>query len=123
MRDRIAGFDFHERDGVVVARVGGEIDSSNASELRLALSERLPSATNALVLDLSDVTYLDSSGIQLLFELGKRLGARRQMMRLVVPENAPMRRVLELSDMASVVPLDHELEGSLKALERAAPEL
>jgi anti-sigma B factor antagonist len=123
VRDRIAGFDFHERDGVVVARLGGEIDSSNASELRLALSERLPSATNALVLDLSDVTYLDSSGIQLLFELGKRLGARRQMMRLVVPGNAPMRRVLELCDMASVVPLDHELEGSLKALERAASEL
>jgi anti-sigma B factor antagonist len=116
MRDRIAGFDFDERDGVVVARVGGEIDSSNASELRLALSERLPSATNALVLDLSDVTYLDSSGIQLLFELGKRLGARRQTMRLVVPENAPMRRVLELCDMASVAPLDPELDLSLNAL-------
>jgi|Tabmets5t2r1_1033131.scaffolds.fasta_scaffold02629_3 anti-anti-sigma factor len=117
MRDRIAGFDFDERDGVVVARVGGEIDSSNASELRLAFSERLPSATDALVLDLSHVTYLDSAGIQLLFELGKRLGARRQMLRLVVPKDAPMRRVLELCDMASVAPLDLELEGSLKALE------
>ena len=116
MRDRIAGFDFDERDGVVVARVGGEIDSSNASELRLALSERLPSATNALVLDLSEVTYLDSAGIQLLFELGKRLGARRQRMRLVVPGDAPMRRVLELCDMASVAPLDPELEQALRAL-------
>jgi anti-anti-sigma factor len=123
VRDRIAGFAFDERDGVVVARLDGEIDSSNASELRLALSERLPSATNALVLDLSDVTYLDSAGIQLLFELGKRLAARRQTMRLVVPENAPMRRVLELCDMASVAPLDPQLEGSLQALERAESEL
>ena len=123
MRDRIAGFEFDERDGIVVARVGGEIDSSNASELRLALSERLPSATNALVLDLSDVTYLDSSGIQLLFELGKRLSARRQAMRLVVPADAPMRRVLELCDMATVAPLDPELEGSLRALADGEPEL
>ena len=120
MRDRIAGFDFDERDGVVVARVGGEIDSSNASELRLALSERLPSATNALVLDLSDVTYLDSSGIQLLFELGKRLGARRQMMRLVVPEDAPMRRVLELCAVDAVAPMDTELDASLRALDTQA---
>jgi anti-sigma B factor antagonist len=116
VRDRIAGFDFDEHDGVVIARIGGEIDSSNASELRLALSERLPSATNALVLDLSEVTYLDSSGIQLLFELGKRLGTRRQTMRLVVPDDAPMRRVLELCDMASVAPLDPELELALRAL-------
>jgi hypothetical protein len=34
-----------------------------------------------------------------------------------------MRRVLELCDMASVAPLDPELEGSLKALKRAASEL
>ena len=53
MRDRIAGVDFDERDGIVVAAVEGEIDSSNAADLRLALAERLPSAASALVLDLS----------------------------------------------------------------------
>ena len=81
MRDRIAGFEFEQRDSVLIAAVEGEIDSSNAAELRLALSERLPSAASALVLDLSDVTYVDSSGIHLLFDLGRRLAARRQALR------------------------------------------
>jgi len=116
MRDRIAGFEFEQRESVLVATVDGEIDSSNAAELRLALSERLPSASSALVLDLTAVTYLDSSGIHLLFDLGRRLAARRQSLRLVVPEGAPMRRVLELCAIDTVAPMDKELDDSLSAL-------
>jgi anti-anti-sigma factor len=119
MRDRIAGFDVSERDGVAVASVEGEIDGSNAAELRLALSERLPSASSGLVLDLSRVTYLDSSGIHLLFELGRRLAARRQALRLVVPPAAPMRRVLELCAIESVAPMDDQIDAALAALSNA----
>jgi anti-anti-sigma factor len=119
MRDRLAEFEFDQRDGVLVATIAGEVDSSNASELRLALSDRLPSAAGALVLDLSGVSYLDSSGVQLLFELGRRLGARRQAMRLVVPADAPMRRVLELCDVATVAPMDAEISESVRAISRA----
>ena len=116
MRDRIAGFEVEQRDGVLIATVDGEIDSSNAAEFRLALSERLPSASSALVLDLSEVTYLDSSGIHLLFELGRRLAARRQALRLVVPDSSPMRRVLELCAVDAVAPMYPEIESSLRAL-------
>ena len=116
MRDRISGIEFEDRqDGVVVASVEGEIDSSNAADLRLALSERLPSTSTALVLDLSAVNYLDSSGIQLLFDLGRRLAARRQAIRLVVPEAAPMRRVLELCAVESVAPMHSQVDEALRA--------
>jgi anti-sigma B factor antagonist len=116
VRDRIADFEFDQREDVLIAAVEGEIDSSNASELRLALSERLPSASSALVLDLSRVSYLDSSGIHLLFDLGRRLSARRQEIRLVVPADAPMRRVLELCAVDAVAPMDRSLEEALGAL-------
>ena len=116
MRDRIAGFEVEQRDGVLIASVDGEIDSSNAAEFRLALSERLPSASSALVLDLSGVTFLDSSGIHLLFELGRRLAARREALRLVVPQSSPMRRVLELCAVDAVAPMDPVLDASLRAL-------
>jgi anti-anti-sigma factor len=116
MRDRIAEFEFEQRGDVLIARLDGEIDSSNASQLRLALSDRLPSASSALVLDLSAVTYLDSSGIHLLFDLGRRLAARRQAIRLVVPPGAPVRRVLELCAVDEVAPMDDGLEVALQAL-------
>ena len=114
-RDQLAGFDFSEHGGVVVASCEGEIDSSNAADLRLALSERLPSTATALVLDLTKVGYLDSSGIQLLFDLGRRLAARRQSIRLVVPADSPMRRVLELCAVESVAPMHAELAEALAA--------
>lgn len=117
MRDKVIDVDFEQRDNVLVASVSGEVDSSNAAELRMALSERLPTSSSALVLDLSGVSYLDSSGVHLLFELGRRLAARRQSLRLVVPEGAPMRRVLELCAVESVAPMDDELEAALRALE------
>lgn len=119
MRDGIAGLEFEQRDGVLIAAITGEIDSSNASGLRLALSDQLPSASSALVLDLSSVTYLDSSGIHLLFDLGRRLAARRQAMRLVVPTGAPVRRVLELCAIDRVAPLDADLETAMGALSEA----
>ena len=120
MRDRIAGFEFEQHDSVLVATVDGEIDSSNAAELRLALSERLPSASSALGFDLSDVGYLDSSGIHLLFDLGRRLAARRQALRLIVPDGAPMRRVLELCAIETVAPMDKDLDSALTALKEDA---
>lgn len=116
MRDRIATFEFEEREGVLIAAFQGEIDSSNAAELRLALSERLPSAASALILDLSNVGYIDSSGIHLLFDLGRRLAARRQALRLVVPDGAPMRRVLQLCAIEGVAPMDASLDSSLQSL-------
>ena len=109
-------FDFDQADDVVVARVDGEIDSSNASDLGAALAERLPRAATTLALDLTRVKYLDSSGVELLFDLERRLAARRQAIRLVVPAAAPIRRVLELCAMGSVVPMDADLPGALGAI-------
>ncbi|MQA76600.1 MAG: anti-sigma factor antagonist [Solirubrobacterales bacterium] len=116
MKDRIAEFAFEREGDVLVAKLAGEIDGSNASELRVALAERFPSAASALVLDLSEVAYLDSAGIQLLFGLGRRLAARRQAIRLVVPEGALVRRVLELCAVEAVAPIDGDLGDSLRAL-------
>jgi anti-anti-sigma factor len=109
-------FDFEHRDDVAVARLEGEIDSSNAYELQRALVARMPTAASVLALDLSGITYLDSSGVELLFGLGRSLAARRQAIRLVVPQAAPLRRVLDLCAVESVAPIDGDLEGALAAI-------
>lgn len=104
---------------VIVGRLEGEIDGSNAIEVRGALLERVPNTALGLVVDLSAITYLDSSGIHLVFELASRLRNRRQAMRLIVPDGAPIARVLELCDVASVVQIDSDLEGAAARLRAA----
>ena len=117
---RLAEFAFEERGSILIASVTGEIDGSNTTDLRLALADRLPSSASALILDLSETRYLDSAGIHTLFELGRRLSARRQSLRLVVPSESPMRRVLELCAVDAIAPMDNELDASLRALDPQA---
>jgi anti-anti-sigma factor len=92
-------------DEVVVAQVSGEIDLASAPVVRAELAEAVPNQALGLVVDLTTTSYLDSSGVSLIFELAERLGRRQQQLRLVVPEKAPLRRVLRIVDAAGVVPI------------------
>jgi anti-anti-sigma factor len=113
VRDRLSDVDFEERDDdVLVAHVGGEVDGSNAVELGRALGEKLPSSAHGLVVDLTDVAYMDSAGIELLFGLARRLGDRRQRLGLSVPADSPVRRVLEICDIGSAAPLEETADAA-----------
>ena len=116
MRDPLAELSFETAGQVVVGRVTGEIESVNAESMSTALAGQLTSDRAGLVIDLSRVTYLDSAGIELLFDLARRLRTHRQRLRLVVPVDAPMRRVLELCDIDRAAPIDATVEGALEAL-------
>jgi anti-anti-sigma factor len=86
-----------ERDGsTVIASLAGEVDPSNARDLGRDLTAAVPNDAMAVVLDLTEVDYLDSSGVQLIFELAERLDARQQRLIVAVPPHAPARRVLEI---------------------------
>jgi anti-sigma B factor antagonist len=116
MRDPLAELSFETAGNVVVGHVVGEIESVNAQEMSTALAAQLTSGRAGLVIDLSRVTYLDSAGIELLFDLARRLRTHRQWLRLVVPVDAPMRRVLELCDIDRAAPIDATVQGALEGL-------
>jgi anti-anti-sigma factor len=109
-----------EEDGVVVARLVGEVDLSNASEVGARLTESVVNWALGVVLDLSETRYLDSSGVQLVFELAERLTSRGQRLCLCVPEDAPVRRVLTVVDVESAVPIAATLEDARATVQGAA---
>lgn len=120
MRDPLAELSFETAGNVIVGRVAGEIESVNAEEMSTALAGQLTSDRAGLVIDLTRVTYLDSAGIELLFDLARRLRTHRQRLRLVVPVDAPMRRVLELCDIDRAAPIDATVEGALQGFGEAS---
>lgn len=85
-----------------VVRLSGDIDLSNADGLGTAVERAVSNQARGLVLDLSGVTFLDSTGLRLIFRLARRLGDRQQALRLVVPDGARISRLLELSGVATV---------------------
>jgi anti-anti-sigma factor len=99
-------------DGVVVASLSGEIDLSNAAEITNALLRGVPNEALGLVIDLSEVSYLDSAGVRMLAELDHRLGWRAQVLRVVAPEASRSRRVLEIAGLERVLSIDITLDAA-----------
>jgi len=104
---------FEPRGDVVLARVSGEIDLSNAPSVRERLLDAVPNSASALVLDLSATAYLDSSGVRLIFELAQRLDSRNQRLELVVPDHSVIKRILVLTEVHQVVPMSQSVDAVL----------
>ena len=88
--------------GTEVVRITGEIDLSNAAQVRDAIGAALPDLP-VVVLDLTGTEYLDSAGIAMLFRLAERLSYNRQELQLVVPSDAPIRAVIRLTKLDQVI--------------------
>ena len=83
----------------------GEIDLANAAAVEDQIREAVSHQPTAVSVDLTDLTYLDSAGIRILFGLASRLEALRIVLELVVPLDSPTRRLIELSGFESLAAL------------------
>ena len=99
--------------GTVVAQLSGEVDMTNAAYVREEIVESVPNDALALIIDLGGCRYLDSAAIEVIFDLSRRLARRRQELRLVLPAASPLRRVLELTEVASVAAVHDSLDSAL----------
>jgi anti-anti-sigma factor len=107
-------------DGVIVARITGEIDMSNAGELRGGILEATPNEALGLVLDLSATDYIDSAGIHFLYRLGDSLRSRGQTLRIVIPPNSPASDALRLAAVKRHVDVVAELDEGVRAVGMSA---
>ena len=105
----LAELDVDTADDLVIARLRGEIDTSNAGELTATLAGALPDGSRGLILDLCEVQYLDSAGVSLILTLTRMLARRQQGVCLVV-EPGPVREVLEITLVDKLAPIVEEIE-------------
>jgi anti-anti-sigma factor len=109
----LATVEVEKQDDVSVARLHGEIDTSNVSEIGDALTAASGHGSQGMVVDLSEVAYLNSASVKLLFDLAEDMRKRHQQMRLVMTETAPMRELILLLKFDLVVPLDKTIDDAL----------
>jgi stage II sporulation protein AA (anti-sigma F factor antagonist) len=100
-------------DGDVVRiSLVGEVDLSNADLIQAKLVDAISNRASAVVLDLAGVRYLDSAGLRVLFLLVGRLETLQIGLEVSAPIGSPARRVVELSGLAALVPLDPAVEDT-----------
>jgi anti-anti-sigma factor len=101
------------RGAAIVAHLGGEVDMTNAGQVRDELLASVPNDAHALVIDLSACRYLDSAGIEVVFDMSRRLRRRRQELRLALPSSSPLKRLLDLTEVATAAPVHETLDAAL----------
>jgi len=88
-----AGFraDVDDTGGCVVVRLQGELDMATAPGLSRVLNHSLDAKPSALTLDLSDLTFVDSTGIGVLITACRRAGAQGCAFSVRSPQRAVLR--------------------------------
>jgi anti-anti-sigma factor len=107
---------------VVVAQLSDEFELSTANGIRDQLLDSLTNRDHGIVIDLQEVSFMDSAGINVLFDLAERLGSRHQRVAVVLPERAVVRRVAELVGLGSSVAVCENVEDAVEAIPAADPE-
>lgn len=117
-REQLLSTSMDERDEAVVLLVEGEIDGLTAPRLRGAIGtafERLNG--RVLILDMTQVQFLGSAGLRTLLDSAAEAMHHDgyQPLRVVVDENRPVIRPIEIVGLDNVLALYHSVSDALAA--------
>jgi anti-sigma B factor antagonist len=84
-------------DGGSIVRLGGELDLYNAGVIRDALMQAAADGPERVVVDLSEVDFIDSTALGILIEASRKLPNRKGF--LLAGPGLETRRALEISGL------------------------
>jgi anti-anti-sigma factor len=103
--------------GIQLAHTAGELDALGAPVLRECLDERI-STEHDFVLDLDQVTFLGSAGLEVLLDTGDQ-AARRHVQWALVGNQRPVARPLRVTGLADRLPLQPSVPAAILTLSTA----
>lgn len=112
----LADLTLDEERGLAVARLSGEIDAANADELRAQIVAALEGRSDDVVVDLTRVKYIDSSGIKALLDADHEIADRNQRARYVVVEGSPIGRIVSVTGLDGILAIDGSVLDAVAAL-------
>ena len=104
MRAARAGNPGAMTEPVVIAPVG-ELDLHAARELRPALDDAAGADFPVLIVDLSEVTFIDSTGLGAILQAHQRLRRQGRAVKVVVPPGSAAAVTIDLAGLRSVLTL------------------
>jgi anti-sigma B factor antagonist len=105
--------------GVHIVNVSGEIHVTTAPQFRDELNTVIESGGTKLVLDLSAVEFIDSTGLSVLLN-GLRLVSQRHGRMALVCTNPTVLRLFEITRLDSTFSMHQDLREALAAVQPAA---
>jgi anti-sigma B factor antagonist len=109
------GVDDPRLGGAPGLAVRGEVDINVADALEAALDAAILASEGAFTIDLSELEFIDSTGLHVLLRARGLLGREDRALAVICPPG-PGRRVLELSGMSELFALYGSREDAAAAL-------
>jgi anti-anti-sigma factor len=109
-------------DEIVVAVLTGEVDMSNAATVRQEIAESVTPDDDALIIDMSGLSFIDSAGLHAMIELGTVLDERRQQLLLCLPPGSTIRRAIEIIGLPHAVGVYSDRSEAMEAVRASAVE-
>ncbi|MHB1001824.1 MAG: STAS domain-containing protein [Armatimonadota bacterium] len=101
-------------NGVKIIHVAGEVDLYTVDSLQQVINRCLDSGARQLIIDLTETSYLDSSGLSALLMAYKILSSRSGVLYVVISKSKPaVGRVLEITRLDMVFKIFDSLEEAL----------
>jgi anti-sigma B factor antagonist len=94
-------------DGAVRVVVSGELDIATSPRLDAAV-ERVLAEADDVVIDLSNVGFIDSSGLYVIAAAARGSEADGKRLRISASLSPQVERLFELAGMTAALPLVHE---------------
>jgi anti-sigma B factor antagonist len=104
-----------ERQGIAVLTVAGEVDVATAPRLRQQLVETASSGQDTLVVDLTEVEFLDSTGLGVLVSGLKRFRTLGGDL-VIVCTRPRILKVFEITGLTTVFGMYENVSDALAAL-------
>lgn len=105
-----------DSDGTMLVALGGRLDLEGTQELESRLAAHASTARGALIVDLSAVTFLASSGIHALLATARAVQQRQG--RLVLMSAGPhVEATLRIAGVDTLVPLVADRSAARRALD------
>lgn len=106
----------HAQGQALVVTVAGEVDVLTVQRLRAAVTAGFDQLRDGeiLILDLTNVTFLGSPGLQALVEATRAARRRREPLRIVVDNTRPVVRPIQLTGLDGILTLYDTVEQALQ---------
>ncbi|MEJ1200583.1 MULTISPECIES: STAS domain-containing protein [unclassified Streptomyces] len=108
------------REEVALLTVEGYLDVDTATELQHHLANQLHHGRRHFLLDLSEVPFMDSSGMNIILRVYQEARELPGSVHIIAPTPA-VRRVLDLTGVSLTVPVSESIDEALSRVD-AQPE-
>ncbi|KAB7704812.1 anti-sigma factor antagonist [Bacillus aerolatus] len=104
--------DVKEMEQYTKVKIVGEIDAYTAPKLRETIFPYAEKKNTKIVIDLSEVSYMDSTGLGVFVGLFKSLNANEGTLQLTGLSER-LRRLFDITGLADIMNINSEVEGGV----------